>query len=213
MGIYASRPKRLIGQVLSDVFVLTWGVVWALIGVFINATIGVLATPARETARAAARLAGDFTDAADQAAKVPGVGEQLRRPFDAASVTMGNLIVSANHQVDSIERLALIVGWLVFLIPVAVVVAFWLPRRIRFYRQARASQQFIDSAADLDLFALRAMASQPLYVLAGVSDDPVRDWRGGNRDVINRLAEIELRRNGLRMPVIAAADVTDAGLS
>ena len=153
--------------------------VWALIGVFINATIGVLATPARETARAAARLAGDFTDAADQAAKVPGVGEQLRRPFDAASVTMGNLIVSANHQVDSIERLALIVGWLVFLIPVAVVVAFWLPRRIRFYRQARASQQFIDSAADLDLFALRAMASQPLYVLAGVSDDPVRDWRDG----------------------------------
>src|SRR4051812_23720601 len=119
MGIYASRPKRLIGQVLSDVFVLTWALVWALIGVFINATIGVLAAPARETARAAARLAGDFTDAADQAAKVPGVGEQLRRPFDAASMTMGNLIVSANHQVDSIERLALIVGWLVFLIPVA----------------------------------------------------------------------------------------------
>ena len=41
--------------------------------------------------------------------------------------------------VDSVERLALIVGWLVFLIPVTPVGAFWLPRRIRFYRQARAS--------------------------------------------------------------------------
>ena len=85
----------------------------------------------------------------------------------------------------SIERLALIAGWLVFLIPVAVVVAFWLPRRIRFYRQARASQEFLDSSADLDLFALRAMASQPLYVLAGVSDDPVRAWRDGDRQVID----------------------------
>jgi hypothetical protein len=84
------------------------------------------------------------------------------------------LIDSANDQVVSIERLALIVGWLVFLIPVATVVAFWLPRRIRFYRQAHASQIFLDSLADLDLFALRAMAAQPLYVLAEISDDPVQ---------------------------------------
>ena len=100
----------------------------------------------------------------------------------------------------SIERLALVAGWLVFLIPVALVVALWLPRRIRFYRQAKASQQFLDSSADLDLFALRAMASQPLYVLAGVSDDPVRAWRDGDRQVIDQLAAIELRRNGLRLP-------------
>ena len=203
MGIYASRPGRFVGQVFSDVFVVVWGVVWALAGIFVRQTIAVLATPARETARTAARLASNFTDAADQASRVPGVGDELRRPFDAASTTLGSLIASANHQVTSIERLSVIIGWFVFLIPVAVVVAFWLPRRIRFYRQARASQQFIDSAADLDLFALRAMASQPLYVLAGVSDDPVRDWRAGNREVIDRLAEIELRRNGLRMPAMA----------
>ncbi len=202
MGIYASRPSRLIGQLIGDAFVVVWGVVWGLVGAFLTSTIGLLAAPARETARTASRLAGDFNDAANQAEKVPGVGDQLRRPFDAASVTLGNLITSANHQVDSIERLALIVGWLVFLIPVTIVVAFWLPRRIRFYRQARASQAFIDSAADLDLFALRAMSAQPLYVLAGISDDPVRDWRAGNRDVINKLAEIELRRTGLKMPAL-----------
>ena len=67
---------------------------------------------------------------------------------------------------------------------------------MRFFRQARASQQFLDASADLDLFALRAMASQPLHVLAGVSDDPVRAWREGDRTVIDALAEIELRRNG-----------------
>ena len=200
MAIYASRPGRLAGQLIGDLFVLGWGVAWALVGVFVHQMVGVLAVPARETARTASRLVTNLKDAAEQASRVPGVGDDLRQPFDAASVTLGNVITSANQQVASIELLAVIAGWLAFLIPVAVVVAFWLPRRIRFYRQAKASQQFLDSSADLDLFALRAMASQPLYVLAGVSDDPVRAWRDGDRQVIGQLAEIELRRNGLRFP-------------
>jgi hypothetical protein len=200
MGIYSARPGRLAGQIFGDLFVLGWTVVWAGIGIFVNQVIAVLAIPARETARTASKLMDNMRDAAEQAARVPGVGEDLRRPFDAASVSLTNLITSANDQVASIERLALIGGWVIFAIPVAMVVALWLPRRIRFYRQARASQAFLDSTADLDLFALRAMASQPLYVLAAVSDDPVKAWRDGDRRVIDELAAIELRRNGLRLP-------------
>lgn len=200
MGIYSARPGRLAGQIFGDLFVLGWAVVWGGIGIFVNQMIAVLAIPARETARTASKLMDNMRDAGDQAARVPGVGEDLRRPFDAASVTLTNLIASANDQVASIERLALIGGWVVFGIPVAIVVALWLPRRVRFYRQARASQAFLDSTADLDLFALRAMASQPLYVLAAVSDDPVKAWLAGDRQVIDALAAIELRRNGLRLP-------------
>jgi hypothetical protein len=200
MSIYAKRPGRMIGQLLGDGFVLLWTIGWAIVGIFVHRVIEVLATPARETARTAVRLAENFREAASEAAKVPVAGEQLRRPFDAASVTLGTLIDSANEQVASIERLALIVGWLVFLIPVTIVIAFWLPRRIRFYRQARASQVFLDALADLDLFALRAMAVQPLYVLADISDDPVNAWRSGDREVINKLAELELKRDGLRLP-------------
>jgi hypothetical protein len=200
MGIYAKRPAKMVGQLLGDGFVLIWTVVWAIVGIFVHRVIEVLATPARETAKAAGRLAENFREAAGEAAKVPVVGDQLQRPFDAASATLGNLMISANDQVASIERLALIVGWLVFLIPVTIVAAFWLPRRIRFYRQARASQVFLDALPDLDLFALRAMAAQPLYVLGEISDDPVKAWRSGDRAVINQLAELELRRNGLQLP-------------
>ncbi len=200
MGIYSTRPSRLAGQIFGDLFVLGWTVVWAAIGIFVNRVIAVLAIPARETARTASKLMENMRDAGEQASRVPGVGDDLRRPFDAASGSLTNLINSANEQVASIERLALIGGWVVFAIPVAMVVALWLPRRIRFYRQAKASQVFLDSTADLDLFALRAMASQPLYVLAAVSDDPVGAWRNGDRRVIDELAAMELRRNGLRMP-------------
>lgn len=200
MGIYAKRPAKMIGQLVGDGFVVVWTIGWGIVAIFVHKVIEVLATPARETARTAMRLAENFREAAAEAAKVPVAGEQLRRPLDSASVSLGTLIESANEQVASIERLALLVGWLVFLIPVTIVIAFWLPRRIRFYRQAHASQVFLDSLADLDLFALRAMAAQPLYVLAEISDDPVQAWRSGDREVINKLAEIELRRNGLQLP-------------
>ena len=212
MGIYAKRPARMIGQLLGDGFVLLWTIGWAIVAIFVHRVIEVLATPARETAKTAVRLAENFREAAAEAAKVPVAGDQLRRPFDSAAVTLGNLITSANEQVASIERLALIVGWLVFLIPVTIVVAFWLPRRIRFYRQARASQVFLDSLSDLDLFALRAMAAQPLYVLAQISDDPVQAWRSGDREVINKLAEIELKRDGLRLPASLRAVPGEASI-
>jgi hypothetical protein len=212
MGIYAKRPAKMIGQLVGDGFVVLWAIGWAIVAIFVHRVIEVLATPARETARTAMRLAENFRQAAAEAAKVPVAGEQMRRPLDAAAGTLGNLIDSANDQVVSIERLALIVGWLVFLIPVATLVAFWLPRRIRFYRQAHASQVFLDSLADLDLFALRAMAAQPLYVLAEISDDPVQAWRSGDREVINKLAEVELRRNGLQLPATLRAVSDEASI-
>jgi hypothetical protein len=212
MGIYAKHPAKMIGQLVGDGFVVLWAIGWAIVAIFVHRVIEVLATPARETARTAMRLAENFRQAAAEAAKVPVAGEQMRRPLDAAAGTLGNLIDSANEQVVSIERLALIVGWLVFLIPVATVVAFWLPRRIRFYRQAHASQVFLDSLADLDLFALRAMAAQPLYVLAEISDDPVQAWRSGDREVINKLAEVELKRNGLQLPATLRAVSDEASI-
>ena len=212
MGIYAKHPAKMIGQLVGDGFVVLWAIGWAIVAIFVHRVIEVLATPARETARTAMRLAENFRQAAAEAAKVPVAGEQMRRPLDAAAGTLGNLIDSANDQVVSIERLALIVGWLVFLIPVATVIAFWLPRRIRFYRQARASQVFLDSLADLDLFALRAMAAQPLYVLAEISDDPVQAWRSGDREVINKLAEVELKRNGLQLPATLRAVSDEASI-
>jgi hypothetical protein len=207
MGIYAQRPGRLAGQLLGDVLVLVWTVAWAVVGVVVDRTVSQLAGPARQTAETAGRLSSSFSDAANQAAQVPGLGEQLRRPFDSASGSMGDLIATADRTVDAVNRIAALMGWLAFLIPVTLLVAVWLPRRIRFYRLARAAQGFLDERADLDLFALRAMATQPMHVLARISPDPVGAWRSGDRAVIDQLADVELRRSGLRMP----ASMRDAG--
>jgi hypothetical protein len=78
MGIYAQRPAKLASQLVADVFVILWGVLWWLVGSLVHQTISIIATPAREVARTSSKLAGDFRDAATEAAKVPGVGDQLQ---------------------------------------------------------------------------------------------------------------------------------------
>ena len=79
-------------------------------------------------------------------------------------------------------------------------VGLWSVLRIRFIRQASAAQGLIDDAADLDLFALRALARQPMPRLARISADPGGAWRRGEPDVIYRLAVLELRDAGLHPP-------------
>ena len=76
---------------------------------------------------------------------------------------------------------------------ILVVALRYLPRRARFVRDAGVAQRFVDGPADLELFALRAIASQPLHVLARVSDDPMTALRERDRAVIARLADLELR--------------------
>jgi len=200
MRIYAQRRGRLAGQLVGDLAVLVWTVVWAGVGIAADAAVAALAGPARETARTARDLAGQLGEAATSAGQVPGLGEQLRRPFDGASGSLGDLVATADRQAATIERLATATGWLVFLVPVTTVLLLWLPRRIRFVRRARAAQRFIDTGADLDLFALRALANQPMHVLAAISDDPVRAWRAGDPRVVDALAEVELRDAGLTLP-------------
>lgn len=200
MSFYARPSWRLLRQVSADVSVVVWTIVWWLVARGIHASVSALATPSREVARATEELQNRLRDGAAQVDGLPLLGDQLRQPFDGAATGLADVVAAANSQVTSIEQLAQILGVVVFVLPVSLVLVAWLPARLRFFATARAARRFIDSSADLDLFALRAMANQPMHVLARISDDPVADWRAGNRTVIDRLAAVELDRAGLSMP-------------
>ncbi len=115
---------------------------------------------------------------------------------------MGQIIDSAQQQVASLEQVATLTGWLTFLIPTLIVVAFWVPHRVRFAMNSAAARRFIDAQPDLDLLALRALATQPFHQLASISDDPLTAWRSEDRTVIDALAELELKRNGWVRPAL-----------
>ena len=145
-------------------------------------------------------LAGQLRDAGAAVKGIPLVGDQVSSPFDGAGRAADQIAAAGASPVAVVQHLAFWLGLTVAAIPILLVAAVYLPLRWRFVRHATAAQRFLDSSADLDLFALRAMARQPMHRIATVSDDPVRAWRDGDADVVRALALLELRDAGLRPP-------------
>lgn len=200
MALYAQQRTHRLRQIATDLVVMLWIAAWAVLARSVWGAMLAIAEPARRTASAAARMRDDFDAAGASAGSLPVAGEELRRPFVSASGSVDSIVAAADEQVRTLETLALIGGWLVFVIPVATVLLFWLPNRLHFVRRSRAIERLVDSGADLDLFALRAMAAQPLQELARISADPVGDWRAGRWDKIVQMADLELRTAGMQVP-------------
>lgn len=200
MKLYADLTGRRTLQILSDLFVLGWIAVWVWAGRTVHDATLALRQPADTLASAGGSFSGNMTTAGDQLGRVPGIGDDLRRPFESAAGT-GNQITKAGQDLGiAVDRLAFILGILIALVPILIVVGSWLILRWRFARRATAAQRFIDADADLDLFALRAMARQPMHRLAEISDDPAGAWRRQETTTIRALALLELRASGLRPP-------------
>jgi hypothetical protein len=198
--LYADTRVRRLLQVVGDVAVVVWVWAWiAVAGRVHDATLG-LATPGRKIDSSASDLAERLRDAGRTVADVPLVGDSVRTPFDGAGKAAGGLSEAGRQQVAAVGSLAHWLGLAVALIPILMLLWLYLPPRIAFIRRATAGRRFLDSGADLDLFALRAMAHQPLHVLSGIDTDPAGAWRRGDRAVIDRLARLELRSVGLRPP-------------
>lgn len=198
MKLYAEIPSRLLRQLVTDALFVVWLVAWVWIGGVIHDGTLALAAPGEQVESSAGSLADSMAEAADVLGGTPVVGDEAALPFEKAADAAGTLAEAGRSEVEAVEALALWLGVSIALIPILVVTAFYLPGRIRFVREATAGQRFIDSSADEDLFALRAMAHQPMHVLARISDEPVAAWRRGDDEVVRALAALEMRSVGLR---------------
>jgi hypothetical protein len=197
---YAHSPARRTRQIVADVLMLLWIGVWVYAGRQVHDTVQALRAPADSITSAGRSVNGALTGAGDQAGQIPLVGDQLRTWLTQAAGSGTTLEQAGTSMADTVETLALGLGLATALVPILAVLCVWLWVRVRFVRNATRSQRFIDAGEDLDLFALRAMATQPMRTLAKVSDDPAGAWRRQDRDVIRRLALLELRDQGLRPP-------------
>jgi hypothetical protein len=211
MRFYADTSVRRSLQMAGDLGAVLWIWFWITIARQVHDATLELATPGRKIDASATDLAERLRDAGRSVAEVPLVGDNVRKPFDGAGGAASGLADAGEQQVAAVGSLAHWLGLAVALIPILLLLWFYLPPRIRFVRRATAGQRYLDSGADLDLFALRAMSHQPLHVLAGVDADPAGAWRSGDAAVIDRLARLELRSVGLRPPARLTADDRVAG--
>lgn len=200
LRFYADGPGRRAAQVVADVGCLLWAWLWVAVGLAVHDAVAALAAPAREVEQGATGLADGLRSAGDVVDGVPVVGDELVAPFDSAASAAGEVAAGAAAQATAVERLAVLLAVLVVLLPVALVLVVWAPARIRFARRAGATARLLHEGADLDLFALRALAGRPVHRLARIAADPMAAYRSGDPAALRALAALELRASGVRPP-------------
>jgi len=198
--LYADLPGRRLLQILADVGLLAWVVLWAWVGRRVHDVAMALAEPGRRLQGAGAGFREKLNAAGDGVDDLPLLDDRVAGPFRSAAGAGTDIEQAGTDLVSAVERFALLLGWTTALVPILVVALWWTLARGQFVRRASAAQRFIDADDDLDLFALRAMANQPMAALAKVSSDPSGAWRRGDRETIRALALLELRDSGLRPP-------------
>jgi hypothetical protein len=194
MKLYAELPRYRTRQVLNDIVVALWITVWVRVGVIVHDLVAKLAGPGRSVERAGRRVADGAANVSGNVSDVPLVGDDLTSAFDRLADAGGFLRDAGQSQQDAVHTLALWLGILLALIPIALVVIVWLPGRVRWIAEASAASRIRVDADDLHLFALRAIARRTLSELRSATPDPAGAYASGNYEP---LAALELDALGL----------------
>ncbi|GAA1229749.1 MULTISPECIES: hypothetical protein [Streptomyces] len=209
---YAHNPGRRACQLLGDGAALLWTALWAAVALAVHRLVLPASQPASHRPRIP--LLGGSVDGA-----LRGVAHAGDRIVSAAPAPQGPAAAQA---------LAVLGAVALFVIPVSLMLTVWLPRRVRWTRQAAAAQELAGTEDGRELLALRALL-RPLDELAATAEllpaaphetpdmdpdldpDPDLDippgpgpgslakgWREADPVVLDALADAELQRLGLR---------------
>lgn len=197
MTWYSEIPARRTRQIAGDIWLVAWSALWIWAAARLYDLVMNLAAPGLVVSSSATDLAGRFDDAGAAVGQVPLIGDALQSPFDGMGGAAIAIADAGQASADAVGLLARFLAVALAVLGIASWAMVWVPIRVAFIRRATAARRFLDSTEDLDLFALRAMARQPLHLLARISDDPAGAWRRGDQRVIGELAALELRAEGL----------------
>jgi len=199
---YSELPARKARQILGDAWLVAWSALWIWVAFRLHDLIMNLAAPGLAIAEGATDLATSIDDAGETVASVPLIGDAISAPFDGMADAALGIADAGQSTADAVALLARFLSIALAVLAIMSWAVIWVPIRIAFIRRATAARKLVDANEDLDLFALRAMARQPLHVLARISDDPAGAWRRGDQRIISELAALELRSEGLRAPTV-----------
>ncbi len=200
LTLYADTPNRRARQIAADVWFVLWCALWVFLAIRLHELIVPLSGPGESLADVGDSLTENMTAAGEAVGGLPFVGDQVREPFDRVGAAGETLAAAGRGQQEVVERLAIFLPAALAFLAIALLAVVWLPLRLRFVARATAARRYLNRTNDTDLFALRALATQPLAELLLVDRNPVAAWRRGDPDAIRSLAALELRSEGLRIP-------------
>ncbi|MBI5738534.1 MAG: hypothetical protein HY997_21940, partial [Mycolicibacterium neoaurum] len=155
---YATRPGRFLAQLVSDVTVLLWTVIWAMVGSAVYSAVATIAEVGRQVQDGADGVSGSLNSAGDRADDFPLVGDALGGPLHAAS-DAAKEIAGAGQSLDSTATwLAWVLALAVAATPILAVAMPWLFLRVRFFRRKLMVLTLASTHAGQELLAMRALA-------------------------------------------------------
>jgi hypothetical protein len=199
MDLYARPSKLLVKQILWDLGMTLWVILFVKVAQGVHWLISLFAVPARKTGELTQSMSDGLVSAAESVSDVPLVGDKLRIPFDGLSNALSEITDLASSTVHLIETAALVLAIVVFVLPVFWLGSKWLPGRLKFWRNSTRVKKLAQGVNGERLFALRALASAPLTELAAITADPMGAWLADDRETIRRLAAIELGKDGFSL--------------
>jgi hypothetical protein len=195
--LYAETAGLRARQLLGDLAVVAWTVAWVAAGMALYRLVEKLAVPGQRVEQAGGDLAGDVAEIQQKVGRLPVVGDELQDPFGRLAGVGRTLADAGMTQQEVVHQLALWLAVLVAAVPAVALLLAWVPRRVAWAREAGAASRLRLDGADLELFAIRAVANRPLRALHRITPDPAGALRAGD---YRALADLELRALGLRAP-------------
>ena len=199
MKLYPDLSRPRTATIAGDAAVLAAILVFAWLGTFVHGAVEEL-LPISDGVQSAGRsVEGALNDAGEAVGGAPVVGGDVKDALqEAGRGTGGEAIRAGRTGEDGIRSLANVLGWLTFLVPVALLLSRVLPPRVAQVRRLTSAARVLDHPDDAErrqLLAQRAAFGLPYATLVRHTRDPIGDLAAG------------------RLEPLIAAIREDAGLS
>lgn len=185
------------GGPLRDILVVAWVVLWILVGLAVADTVAELRSLS-DTAADTGRAIADSADTLGTLGDTPVVGGEIDDAATQVRDAGENITRQSDDTRGGIERLALLLGLSVALIPTVPVLWTYLPPRLARGRERLALKRLVAAGrgdqALKRLLAQRAAHALSYRRLRKVSGEPWRDLEERRYD---DLARAELQRMGV----------------
>jgi hypothetical protein len=199
--VFPDVPDKRRATIFGDVVVIVLLVLAAWAGVAVHDAVDRLAVLGAGVSNGGHTVQAGFGSAAAKVDGVPLVGGSLADALRGAGRESGGRAVELGQRgQDSVHRLALILGVVVFAVPAIVLLGLFVPRRVRQIRRLTAAAQALAPPYDADrrrVLAMRAAFGLPYGALLPYTPDPLGDIVQGRYDALVLAA---LHDAGIRPP-------------
>lgn len=157
---YSTRPLRLFVQLMSDVTVSVWTIIWVFVGLAVHEAIAMIAEAGRQVETGSNGVADNLASAGHGAHNVPLVGDAVSKPLNAASEAALDIAGRRHDLATTASWLAVVLAIAVAATPILTVGGPWLFLRLRFFRRKWTVSALATTPAGQQLLALRALANR-----------------------------------------------------